>query len=313
MKLYVAGAYAAGFNLKGTLFNRLTPNEQWQRQQVKHILESYHYVYRKSAVERIRGDGTRVFLDSGAFSAFTMGVDVDMPAYCRYIQENEDIIEHVDGVVCASVLDGIGDPLKTYQNQLAMEKLGVRPLPCFHYGEDERYLEYYMANYPYITLGGMVPISTPQLYHWLDRLWDKYLTDGSGRPRLKVHGFGLTTMPLVERYPWYSVDSSSWVQVARNGGMMMYPEGRVIMVSNQSPSRKVEGMHIDTLTPIQRAAVEKKFIDMGVDTTRMREIYLSRWAYNIWAFGLLGDLYTKTHESRFQLDQPELFDDIPIG
>ena len=83
-----------------------------------------------------------------------------MKEYCRYIQKNEDIIEKVDGMTCASVLDGIGDPLKTYQNQKAMEGMGVVPLPCFHYGEDERYLDYYAANYPYITIGGMVPIST---------------------------------------------------------------------------------------------------------------------------------------------------------
>lgn len=306
MKLYVAGAYASGFHMKGALYNRLTEYEKWQRQQVKHILESYHYVYRPAAVERIRGDGIKIFLDSGAFSAFTMGVDVDMQAYCRYVQDNIDIIENIDGSVCASVLDGIGDPQKTYENQLAMEKLGVRPLPCFHYGEDERYLEYYMANYSYITIGGMVPISTPQLYHWLDRIWDKYLTDGSGRPRLRVHGFGLTTMPLVERYPWYSVDSSSWVQIARNGGMMLYPEARVISVSNQSPSRKVAGQHIDSIEPVLRDALEKKLTAMGVDCQRMRENYLSRWAYNIYTFGLLGEVYNH-NDPIFKMEQQELF------
>ncbi len=306
MKLYVAGAYAANFGLKGTVFSRLAENEKWQRLQVKYILESYHYVYRKSFVEKMRADGVKIFLDSGAFSAFTMGVDVDMEAYCRYIQENRDILETVDGMVCASVLDGIGDPLQTYRNQLAMESLGVRPLPCFHYGEDERYLDYYIANYPYITLGGMVPISTSQLYHWLDRIWEKHLVDGAGRPKVKVHGFGLTTMALVERYPWYSVDSSSWVQVARTGSMMLYPEACVISVSDRSPTRKVEGQHIDTLPAPQREALEERFRKMGVDTKRMRETYLSRWAYNIWAFGLLGELYN-TADPKFTREQPELF------
>lgn len=307
MKLYVAGAYAAGFHKTGALYARLTENERWQRDQVRHVLESYHYLYRPNAAERVRRDNIKIFLDSGAFSAFTMGVDVDMPAYCRYCKEYEDIIERVDGDLCASVLDGIGDPQKTYENQLAMEKLGVRPLPCFHYGEDERYLEYYMANYSYITIGGMVPISTPQLYHWLDRIWSKYLTDGSGRPRLRVHGFGLTTMGLVERYPWYSVDSSSWVQMARTGSLITYPEAKAVSVSNQSPSRKQYNMHIDSMEPVMRAKLEERFTSMGVDLDRMRSLYLSRWAYNIWAFGLLGDLYTKTHESVFHIDQPELF------
>lgn len=307
MKLFVAGAYAANFGLVGTLFNRLTENEKWQRLQVKYILESYHYVHRQSFVDKMRADGLKIFLDSGAFSAYTQGVEIDMPAYCKYIKENADIIDVVDGMVCASVLDGIGDPLKTYQNQMAMEKMGVRPLPCFHYGEDERYLDYYVENYSYITIGGMVPISTPQLFHWLDRIWEKHLCDGAGRPKVKVHGFGLTTMSLVERYPWYSVDSSSWVQIARTGGMMLYPEARAISVSDRSPQRKVEGQHIDTWSEPQRKAIEERLQAMGVDTKRMRETYLARWAYNIWAFGLLGELYDLP-DPRFIRSQPGIFD-----
>ncbi len=306
MKLYLAGIYTANFKIGGSLYNRLTENEKRQRESATNLLESYHYIHRQTFVDSIRADGRKVFLDSGAFSAFTKGVEVDLPKYCDYIKRNKDIIEHVDGTLLASVLDGIGDPLKTWRNQLAMEQLGVRPLPCFHYGEDERYLEWYIANYDYITLGGMVPISTPQLKLWLDRIWEKYLTDGSGRPRIKVHGFGLTTVSLMERYPWYSVDSSSWVQTARVGGMLLMPEARVINVSNQSPQRRVEGQHIDTLTPLQRQAVEQKLAACGVDTERMRETYLSRWCYNIWAFDQLGIQHFE-EDPKFVPDQLGLF------
>jgi hypothetical protein len=306
MKLYLAGIYTANFKIGGSLYNRLTPNEKYQRESATNLLESFHYIHRQSFVDSIRGDGRKVFLDSGAFSAFTKGVTVNIPKYCDYIKRNLDIIEHVDGVPLASVLDGIGDPLKTYQNQLEMEKLGVRPLPCFHYGEDERYLEWYIANYSYITLGGMVPISTPQLKLWLDRIWEKYLTDGSGRPKVRVHGFGLTTVSLMERYPWYSVDSSSWVQTARVGGMLLLPEARVINVSGQSPQRRVEGQHIDTLPPIQRKAVEEKLASCGVDIVRMRETYLSRWCYNIWAFDQLGIQHFE-RDPKFTPDQIGLF------
>ena len=306
MKLYLAGIYTANFRIGGSLYNSLTENEKRQRESATNLLESYHYIHRQTFVDSIRADGRKVFLDSGAFSAFTKGVEVDLPKYCDYIKRNKDIIEHVDGTLLASVLDGIGDPLKTWQNQLAMEQLGVRPLPCFHYGEDERYLEWYIANYDYITLGGMVPISTPQLKLWLDRIWEKYLTDGSGRPRLRVHGFGLTTTSLMERYPWYSVDSSSWVQIARTGGMLLLPEARVIHVSNQSSRRRVEGQHVDTLPPLQRQAVEQKLAACGVDTERMRETYLSRWCYNIWAFDQLGIQHFE-EDPKFVPDQLGLF------
>lgn len=308
MNLYCAGIYTANFKIGGSLYNRLTPNEKWQRESVSHILESYHYIHRQTFVDAIRTDKRKVFLDSGAFSAFTKGVEVDLPGYCEYIKRNEDIIEKSDGVLLASVLDGIGDPLLTWQNQMAMEKLGVRPLPCFHYGEDEAYLEWYIANYDYITLGGMVPISTPQLKIWLDRLWEKYLTDSSGNPRLKVHGFGLTTISLMERYPWFSVDSSSWVQTARVGGMLLLPEAKVISVSNQSPQRKVEGQHIDSIPPLQRLAIEDRLKNCGVDIERMRETYLSRWTYNIYIYDQLGKQIARMpNNHRFIPDQLGLF------
>lgn len=303
MKLYLAGIYTANFDIGGSLYLRLTDNEKRQRESADNILESYHYIHRDSYVRKIRKDGRRVFLDSGAFSAFTQGVEVDLPAYCEYIKRNKDIIEDVDGDLLASVLDGIGDPLKTWQNQKEMEARGVRPLPCFHYGEDERYLEQYIKEYTYITLGGMVPISTPQLYHWLDRIWDKYLTDGSGNPRLKVHGFGLTTVDLMKRYPWYSVDSSSWVQIARTGGMML-PRGKVVSVSDRSPSKKVAGQHLDNLPEALSQPIIKELESYGVDVQRARETYLARWCFNIWSFNEMGK---GIPDHSFKAEQPGLF------
>lgn len=306
MKLYLAGIYTAAFNIGGNLWNRLTENEKYQRSSVKHYLESYHYIHKQSFIDKIRKDGKQVFLDSGAFSAFTKGVNVDIDAYCRYIQDNDDIILRDGDTLLASVLDGIGDPLKTWQNQRRMEQLGVKPLPCFHYGEDERYLEWYIQNYDYITLGGMVPISTPQLRLWLDRLWEKYLTDASGRPRLKVHGFGLTTISLMERYPWYSVDSSSWVQIAKSGGIVVPPKYRVLSVSDQSPSRKMEGQHLTTLPEIQQKAIIKELEETGLDVQRAQETYLARWVYNMYAFGQLGERISKMNHT-FKADQMGLF------
>lgn len=304
MKLYLAGIYTSNFNKQGQVYARLTEAEKQARDAIPYFLESYHYIYKQSMLDKIRDDGVQVFLDSGAFSAFTKGVKVDLPAYCQYIKENEDIIVKDDGAMCASVLDGIGDPLETWQNQRAMEQHGVVPLPCFHYGEDERYLEWYMANYEYITLGGMVPISTMQLYHWLDRIWEKYLTDGAGRPKIKVHGFGLTTVKLMERYPWYSVDSSTWVQHAATGQVTVPGLAGTVQISANSPSAKVEGRHLDTLPPLQRQALVDRIEAQGFDVERLRNEYVSRWAYNCWSFTKIGqDIDTET----FKTEQLELF------
>lgn len=307
-KFYLAGIYTTNFDVGGSLWLRLTENEQYQRATIDNYLESYHYIHRESAVKRIRKDGKKVFLDSGAFSAFTQGVTIDLPKYCDYIKRNEDIIEKVDGVLMASVLDGIGDPQKTWENQLAMEARGVRPLPCFHWGEDESYLERYIANYDYITLGGMVAQTDQQVEYWLDRLWERHLVDGAGRPKIRVHGFGVSTKYLMEKYPFYSTDSSSWVQIARVGGMLLLPEAKVVDVSARSPRRKVAGQHIDTLPEAQRLAIEAKLQEHGVDLERMRETYLARWCYCMYAFNELGRMINKQKEDpTFTREQPELF------
>jgi len=278
--LYLAAIYTSGVSLHGQLFRRFSPIEQAARRGVQYYLESYHYVHKQQAVDMMRRDGVKVFLDSGAFSAFTQGVEIDLEAYCDYIKRNSDL------VMVASVLDGIGDPLKTYQNQQRIEAQGIKCLPCFHYGEDERYLEHYIANYEYITLGGMVPINKEQLIYWLDRIWEKYLTDSDGVPIRKVHGFGLTRMSLIERYPWFSVDSSSWVQSARTGGIMIPGLGN-IFVSNDSPAAKDLGRHFKTMNPHEQQLIRWEVERRQFSLERMQQTYLARWTFNMLTYSEL--------------------------
>lgn len=299
MKIYVAAIYTNNLALHGSMWNRMNEHERGVRRTVRDMLDSYHYVHRQRAVDMMRKDAAKVFLDSGAFSAYSLGATIDLEKYCEYILANRDII------VEASVLDGIGDPLKTWQNQRRMEQLGTKPLPCFHYGEDERYLEHYVASYPYITLGGMVPVSTEQLIPWLDRMWNRYLTDKDGLPKLKVHGFGLTRNVLLRRYPWYSVDSSSWIQSARTGGVVLRGL-RNINISFDSPRRKEFGQHINTLTPIERERVVAEIRGRGYDETRLSELYVSRYIFNMQTYAELSD--ENAPPKPFSLAQEGFFD-----
>lgn len=284
MHLYLAAIYTNKLGLESAYVRRCRPHVQEQRRKVRHILESYHYVgHSESFAREMRRDGAKVFLDSGAFSAFTLGKEIDLDAYCRFIRDNKDII------LMSSVLDGIGDPQKTYENQMAMEAQGVDVLPCFHYGEDERYLEFYVDRYPYITLGGMVPIAKPQLETWLDRIWRDYLCDSTGQARVKVHGFGMTNRRLMARYPWFSVDSSSWLQITSFGGAYL-PRHGPIQVSRQSPSRKVAGRHIDTLPAVERNAVLHELRSRGFELDEIAEDYVVRFIWNMLAFTELNDI-----------------------
>ena len=296
MKVYLAALLYNNFCEGSPPFNRLDETEKDVVRRVQYVLDSYHYIGNKRMVDRIRGTGRRIFLDSGAFSSFTQGVTVDLNRYCRYIRENEDLFEIV------SVLDAIGDHRQTYANQRAMEGQGVYPLPCFHYGEPLEVLEFYAHHYPYITIGGMVPISTPQLKVWLDQIWHKVLTHSDGTPKLKVHGFGLTSVPLMARYPWYSVDSSSWVQLGGMGNIFI-PEFGTLAISEHAPQRKEAGKHFDNLPKPHQDVVAEYIESRGFDIDRLHTEHLSRKVFNAMTYGSMSSEETEP----FRVSQPVLF------
>lgn len=199
-----------------------------------------------------------LFLDSGAFSAYTQGVEIDIQEYITFVKEHEDVL-----TVYAN-LDAIGDAVKTLENQRTMEAAGLHPLPCFHIGEDLSYLDLYIAEYDYIAIGGMLAIGTgrAEVARVLDRLWAERICGADGMPKVKVHGFGLTSLRLMLRYPWYSVDSTSWVITGRMGSVYVpkpwtgaLDEPWKVCVSTRSPSKSEAGQHITTISPTQREQV----------------------------------------------------------
>lgn len=226
-----------------------------------------------------------LFLDSGAFSAWSQGVTIDIDEYIEFIKKNKQYID------IYAVLDVIGDPAATMKNQKYMESKGLSPLPCFHYGEDLKYLKHYLKHYDYLALGGMVPISTGDLMAWLDNLFSNFICDEQGMPRVKIHGFGLTAIPLLTRYPWYSVDSTSWVMTGRfgavyvpikRGGKYLYTEvPHKVLVSDKSPQKGEEGRHFSTFSNLERKQILEYFEEKGYTEAELSEDYKKRDELNI--------------------------------
>jgi hypothetical protein len=107
----------------------------------------------------------------------------------------------------------------------------------------------------------------------------------------------------MRRYPWFSVDSSSWVQLGGMGNVFM-PQWGTIAISEQAPQLKKAGYHIDNLPEPQRLAVVKFVEDLGFDLDRMRRLHLSRKVFNAVTYtSFVGDSAAK----RFRQTQPVLF------
>ena len=174
-----------------------------------------------------------------------------------------------------SNLDVINNAELTYKNQQWFEERGVRPLPVWHYGSDVSWLDKYVAaGYDYICIGGMVPNPTTVLRPALDRLWRQHLTDVEGMPKVKVHGFAMTSFVLMYRYPWYSVDSKSWIDHARFGFILVPPIKRDgsfdwihpirVGVSNFVVDKRNPKTHIRFMHPAARRMVMRYLDELEI-------------------------------------------------
>lgn len=266
MRIYMAGFFAGrGVATTSSIHFRVSQmvNYPW-------LLESFHYV-NPAMIKEIRRLQKKVFLDSGAFSMFTQGVQVDLKAYARFIYEHQDMID------VASNLDaiGAGNEQLSYERQKQLESWlkpkGLIINPVHHARDKDPWLQKYLdEGYDYIFLGGMVPENTPYLKEWLDHVWHHYLTDKDGKPKVKVHGFGLTTLSLMFRYPWYSVDSTSWVMTSRFGSIYMdlpQPDGSIkdckVDFSSRSPKQEdINSWHYNSLTKAERHKILERLEEL---------------------------------------------------
>jgi hypothetical protein len=153
-----------------------------------------------------------VFADSGAFSAHTKGVVIDLTDYAAWLGRWRALF------TVAANLDVIGDLAQTRRNQARLEQLGHRVLPVFHVGTPWEELDRLCTEYDYVALGGMVAHAQrpPVMMRWLIRCFRIAEKHGT-----RFHGFGQTNPAIIAKLPFYSVDSSAWSRV-RFGEMHLW-------------------------------------------------------------------------------------------
>lgn len=267
MKIYMAGLFPsrnrANFSYAGKTRNPVI--------EYPYDLESYHYLNGANAAPDFYRNVAKkkIFLDSGAFTMFTKGVTIELSEYADYIKANRDWIE------VASNIDeiGRGKEKESWDNQKALERLNVKVNPVHHARDADSWLLKYMAEgYDYIFLGGMVAEKISYLQEWLDHVFGKYLTRKDGTAKIKTHGFGITSTAIMRRYPWYSVDSTTWLNGGRFGEILLdLPGGdRRMTISSQSPRVKMQDMHYDTQSPYAKAQLKKYFESLGYDPEQLR-------------------------------------------
>lgn len=242
----------------------------------------------------------KLFIDSGAFSAWTKGSHIDVDEYIDFINENKDYFE-----VCASVDDIPGVPLSnkvaspeevakscenTWQNFLYMRSkmLDVtKLLYTFHIGEPWEYLERAL-NYKddkgpltYIALGGMVGKKAPVLEQFLSKATQ--IIKKSNNPNIKVHAFGMTNLTLLERFNLLSADSTTWVKLAGYGNILI--NGKTYCVSDRQELSEdnVINKNIAVQEAVQDIVTKRGFTIQELSEDSNKRALFNMMDYKEWA------------------------------
>lgn len=223
-----------------------------------HFLDSGAFTFQTSAREYSRrtGRGPYAYYSTAEFWDF-------LDRYGEFVKANAEAIDYFANA------DVIPHPELTWRNQQYLENVhGVRPVPVVHHKTDVKWLEHYLSrDYDFICLGGLVGVPKPEAIPWLDRCFDLICSGKDRLPRVRVHGFGVTSTDLMLRYPWWSVDSTSWFKVGAFGGILVPPPVRgewcyseppeVIKIALDSPSAKLEGKHYSSITAAEKEVVAR--------------------------------------------------------
>lgn len=148
-----------------------------------------------------------IILDSGAYSAFTRGKNVNLLDYIDYIKANGSRLSHY------IALDVIGDDRLTRIIYELMCRLNLAPVPVVHYGHESpgTMEEYRQLGAQLVALGGTVPITDKaEVARWCR--WVKILS-----PSMDLHLLGSTSQAVLQSGALASCDSSTWYIQAVNG------------------------------------------------------------------------------------------------
>lgn len=219
----------------------------------------------------------KLFIDSGAFSAWTQGKVIDVDEYISWINARADYIDlygQIDAIPgdrnSGKVPSGEEVRIaaqKTWENYLYMRPKMKKPeglLYTFHVGEPIEFLKQALEwkdetgnPIPYIALGGMVGKTAEVRDRFLEQCFDAIKK--SSNPNVKVHAFGMTDRNLLMKYPITSADSTSWIMTGATGSIMS--DVGIVSVSSQQSHLMTHYSHLpkEALKPFEDSIKEYGF------------------------------------------------------
>lgn len=245
-----------------------------QRNEIKNFLASFASCTQKTVEKRIENavkilkqfnPQPNIIVDSGAFSAWNSGHEVDRDElftfYKRIKHEFPDAhfinLDVIPGAKGRKPTKKEADEAcrLSYENFLWFKEHGIETLPVFHEDDNWDYLYEFMKCTNYIAISPANDSSVKRRMMWLDKVYSILKAD------YKTHGLAATSKRLLERYPFYSVDSINWKAPFIYGrsasdkhvpqkivsAMARHEQGKDYMLDNEIRNQEALERHITNL------------------------------------------------------------------
>ena len=150
----------------------------------------------------------QILIDSGAFTAYTLGKPIDLKEYCAWLHEYKKYFWNY------FQLDVIRESDKTFNNYISMRKEGLAPIPIFTLGSKQKQLDKYFEYTDFVGIGGLVGSKMGEYIPKLCAYFNKH--------KKKCHLLGYTRDKVLKTFRPYSCDSSNILGGAKFGAQCYF-------------------------------------------------------------------------------------------
>lgn len=288
--------YALKFFLSGNM-GRAGEEEDRLSKELECRLCSCHDAYVRDAkrwagiASRKDSGITKMLLDSGAFTAWSKGKRVDINHLIATYSEvmaladqskvkiwliNLDVIPGSAGVTAGE--DEVREAIKQsdINFEILTKEFGDCVVPVYHQNESEARLHEVASMASYICASPRNDLPEWTRVQWSEEVHSKL------PPNIRTHGLATTGAKMLDRVPWWSVDSAAWLYSGAMGKVDCWYGGKwvSINISKESPDRYNQGKHYDNCDKHIRQVVEERAAFHGVDVAKMRDDHMARKLFN---------------------------------
>jgi hypothetical protein len=171
-----------------------------------------------------------IMIDSGGYTARMKGVPIDVKKYSEFLNINK--------IEIAFELDTNSKKETLYNREYLIKNTNTKIIPIYHLGDlengDKKYLYDMLDKFDFISIGGVAGEKK-------GRVKEKILYDfifSNTKDKWKVHGLGITGKSALMNYPFYSVDSTSWLGGSMRGEVLSFENGSLKITPTSSIKAK---------------------------------------------------------------------------